>query len=206
MISMMTCAALTPEILHQAGLGSCFRPQDVASLGISFARLRQLADDGAVERLAHGLYRLADADVTENYSLAAVCARVPRAILCLLTALSYHEIGTQLPNKVWIAIPHKARTPRLSGLKLKIVRFSGIYLRYGVVPVRLEGVPARITNPARTVIDCFRFRRIVGNDVALEALKDAVFRRKVTPAEIWTTAEMCRAKTLVRPHLEMLSI
>jgi predicted transcriptional regulator of viral defense system len=116
-----------------------------------------------------------------------------------------HELGTQLPREVWIAIPHKARAPRLPELPVKVVRFSGAGLRYGVEKIQLEGVPARITNPARTVVDCFRFRRFVGRDVARQALRDAIRERKVSADDIWRAAEVCRARSLVGPVLEALS-
>ncbi len=162
-------------------------------------------DNGSVERVARGLYRLAGVEPTEHYTLAAVCARVPGAIVCLLSALSVHGLGTQLPWQVWIAIPHKARMPRLPELPAKVVRFSGASLHYGVEGVAFEGVPTRITSPARTVVDCFRFRRLVGKDVAIEALRDALRERKASVGEIWRAAEVCRAKSLVGPVLEALS-
>ena len=168
-------------------------------------RLRRLVNEGAVERVARGLYRFADAEPTEHYSLAAVCARVPGAIVCLLSALDVYSLGTQLPPDVWFAIPHKARTPRLPQVLVKVIRFSGASLRYGVVDTAFEGVPARITSPARTVVDCFRFRRLVGRDVALEALRDALRERKANADEIWRAAEVCRARSLVGPVLETLS-
>ena len=191
--------------LRGLGVKTFFRPSDAAELGVDSRRLRRLVDDGSVERVARGLYRLADAEPTEHYSLAAVCTRVPGAIICLLSALSVHGLGTQLPREVWIAIPHKARTPRLPELPVKVVRFSGASLRYGVGNAAFEGVPARITSPARTVVDCFRFRRLVGKDVALEALGDALRERKASADEIWRAAEVCRAKSLVGPVLEVLS-
>ncbi len=160
---------------------------------------------GRSRRVARGLYRLADIEPTEHYTLAAVCARVPGAIVCLLSALSVHGLGTQLPWQIWIAIPHKARSPRLSELPVKVVRFSGASLQYGVEETTFEGVPARITSPARTVVDCFRFRRLVGKDVALEALRDALRERKASADAIWRAAEVCRAKSLVGPVLEALS-
>ena len=161
-------------------------------------------DDGTVERVTRGLYRVADAELTAHHTRAAVCARVPNAVVCLLTALSVHELGTQLPREVWIAIPHKARTPRLPELPVRVVRFSGAALRYGVVDTTFEGVPVRITSPARTVVDCFRFRRLVGKDVAIEALRDALVDRKATVDQICRAADVCRAKSLVRPVLEAL--
>ena len=189
------------------GLGAktFFCPRDAAELGVDSRGLRRLVDNGSVERVARGLYRLADAEPTEHYSLAAVCTRVPGAIICLLSALSVHGLGTQLPREVWIAIPHKARTPRLPELPVKVVRFSGASLRYAVGSTAFEGVPARITSPARTVVDCFRFRRLVGKDVALEALGDALRERKASADEIWRAAEVCRARSLVGPVLEVLS-
>ena len=181
-----------------------FRAHEVAGLGIHSRALRRLVDDGSVERVARGLYRLTEAELTEHHTEAAVCARVPNAIVCLLTALSVDELGTQLPRKVWIAIPHKARTPRLRELPVRVVRFSRASLHYGVEDTVFEGVPARITSPARTVVDCFRFRRLVGKDVALEALRDALRDRRASGDEIWRAAEVCRAKSLVGPVLEAL--
>ena len=191
--------------LRNLGAKTFFRQRDAAEVGIHSRALRRLVGDGSVERVARGLYRVAAAEPTEHYTRAAVCARVPSAVVCLLTALSVHELGTQLPRDVWIAIPHKARTPRLHGLPVRVVRFSGAALRYGVVNVTFEGVPARITSPARTVVDCFRFRRLVGKDVALEALRDALHDRRATVGEILRAAEVCRAKSLVVPVLEALT-
>ena len=202
----MAAPRLTAARLNAAGIGSFFRPRDLELLDIPFSGLQGLVAAGAVEKVGRGLYRLAAADITEHYSHAAVSARVPGAILCLLTALSHHEIGTQLPHEVWIAIPHKARMPQVSDIPVRIVRFSGKYLDVGIESVFLDGVPARLTNPARTVVDCFRLRRLVGHDVALEAIKWAIRDRKTTPAEICTVAKACRADSLVGPYLELLQV
>ena len=185
--------------------GSFFRFADADRLGVRSRDLRRLVDDGSIERVARGLYRFSKAEPTVHYTLAAICARVPGAIVCLLSALTVYELGTQLPAKVWIALPHKARTPRIPELPIKVVRFSGASLRYGVQSTEFEGVRARITSPARTVVDCFRFRRLVGKDVAIEAIRDAVRDRRASPDEIWRAAEVCRAKSLVGPILEFLS-
>ena len=162
-------------------------------------------DDGSVERVARGLYHLAQALPTERYTVAAVCSRVRGAIVCLLTALSVHGLGTQLPREVWIALPHKARAPRIPEFPVKLVRFSGASLRCGVANTTFEGVPARITSPAGTLVDCFRFRRLVGMDVALEALREVLRERKASPDEIWRAAMVYRAKSLVGPVLDALS-
>ena len=191
--------------LRNLGARTFFRPCDAAAVGVDSRTLRRLVGTGSVERVARGLYRVAEAELTEHYTRAAVCARVPSAVVCLLTALSVHELGTQLPHQVWIAIPHKARTPRLPGLPVRVVRFSGAALRYGVVNTTFEGVPVRITSPARTVVDCFRFRRLVGKDVAIEALRDALRDRKASVDQIWRAADVCRAKSLVGPVLDALT-
>ena len=189
--------------LQRLGAKTFFRQRDAAQVGIHSRALRRLLDEGSVERLARGLYRRTDAEPTEHYTHAAVCARVPGAVLCLLTALLVHDIGTQLPAQVWIAIPHKARAP-VTGLPIRVIRFSGASLRHGIEGNEFEGVPVRITSPARTIVDCFRFRRLVGMDVALEAIRDALAFRRVTPDQILRAAEACRAESLVRPVLQAL--
>ncbi len=197
----MTQASTDTQRLQDAELPAFFRPQDAEAAGIPYDHLRRMEGAGLVEREGWGLYRRTDADFTERHDLAAVCARVPNGIVSLITALSVHEIGTQIPFGFWIAIPHGHRTPTMGGVRLNVTRFSGSSLRYGVVETEFEGVPARITTPARTVVDCFRFRRKVGLDVALEALDDALLWNKATPSEIWRAAEACRARSLLGPHL-----
>lgn len=180
---------LTLDILHEAGIGNFFRPSQLEPLGIPYHRLRQLEADETVERIGWGLYRLTEAEPTERYSIASVCARVPNAIVCLLSALQVHEIGTQLPRQVWIAIPHKAKAPALKGEGVRLVRFSAAALTYGVQETSFEDVPARITSPARTVVDCFRFQRLIGRESALEALREALREGKITTAELGRTLE-----------------
>lgn len=175
---------LNKDALREAGIGNFFRPSQLELMGITYHRLRQLERRHVVERVGRGLYRLAEAEPTERYSIASVCARVPNAIVCLLSALQVHEIGTQLPRQVWIAIPHKARPPRLRGTEVRLVRFSGAALSYGVDDAKFEEVPARITSPARTIVDCFRFERLIGREAALEALQDALQSNKVTTSDL----------------------
>ena len=189
-------AELNEEILHQAGIGSFFRPSQLELLGIPYHRLRQLEADETVERVGWGLYRLADAEPTERYSIASVCARVPNAIVCLLSALQVHGIGTQLPHQVWIAIPHKAKPPVLTNVGVRLLRFSGAAWTYGIQETKFEGVPARITSPVRTVVDCFRFERLVGREAALEALREALRDRKVTTAALARTLEVLPSRRL----------
>ncbi len=187
---------LNESRLRKAGLGAFFRPSQLERMGISYDHLRRLVAGGTVERVGRGLYRLAAADPTENYSLAAACARVPRSIVCLLSALKVHGIGTQVPREVWLAIPHKARAPRIPGAKIRLIRFTGSSWTYGVRDIAFEGVPARITGPARTVVDCFRFQRIIGREAAMQALRDVLRRKTVPIDEILRTLEVLPSRIL----------
>jgi len=182
--------------LRAAGITGFFRPVQLETAGLTRDQLPALVRSGSVERIGRGLYRITDAEPTENYSLAMACARVPNSIVCLLSALRVHGIGTQAPAEVWLAIPHKARAPRLRELRLRIVRFSGPAWKFGVQETEFEGVPARITSPARTVADCFRFERLVGPEAAMEALQDALRQRKVTVAELSRVAEVLPSRRL----------
>lgn len=193
------------ERLRAAELGAFFRPSQVAEAGLTRDQLRTLVRRGKVDHIGRGLYRLADAEPTEDYSLAMACARVPNSVVCLLSALRVHGIGTQAPVAIWLGIPHKARGPRLPELRLRIVRFSGPAWTFGVKAIAFEGVPARITNPARTVADCFRFERLVGAETAMEALKDALRQRKVTLAELSRVEEVLPSRRL-RAALDTRSI
>lgn len=184
------------ERLRKAGLGVFFRPGQAADLGLTRVQLRALVRRGEVEHVTRGLYRLAAAEPTEDYSLAMAVARVPNSIVCLLSALRVHGIGTQAPAAVWLAIPHKARSPRLPALRLECVRFSGAAWSFGVQDTTFEGVPARITSPARTVADCFRFERLVGPEIPLEALHDALRQRKVTIADLSRIDEVLPSRRL----------
>lgn len=160
---------------------------------------------GEVERVARGVYRLHDAPLSELETVAAVSKRIPGAIVCLLTALHVHGIGTQAPRAVWIAIDRKARKPVAPRLPLRIVRFSGAMLTYGIEKRQVLGVSVRLTSPARTVVDCFRYRNKLGLDVALEALRDALGLRIATVDEITRAAEVCRARTVLETYLEGLA-
>jgi len=198
-------ASLTKASLEAAGIGAFFRPRDLAPLGTSFRQLQLLVAEGVVERVGAGLYRLSEVEPTERETIAMVASAVPKAIVCLLSALSVHEIGTQLPHEVWIALDRKARKPRRVPAKLRIVRFSGVMLTYGVIGMPMQGVRVSITSPARTVVDCFRYRRKIGLDVAMEALRDALRQRKATVDEIWRAAEVCRIQTVMGPYMDALS-
>ena len=192
----MTTIRLDEDRLHSAGLGVFFRPSEVEKLGITYDQLVRLVRAGVVERVQRGLYRLVSAELTEHATVAAVCARVPNAVVCLITALNFYEIGTQLSPRVWIAIHHKARPPRLPQIRTRLVRFSGAAWTYGVREAVFNGVPARITSPARTIVDCFRFERLIGREAALEALHEGLRERKVTVDALMRTLEELPSRRL----------
>lgn len=196
---------LTQARMDAAGVGAFFRPRDVLPLGVSFRQLQRLVAEGTVEKLGSGVYRLSEVEPSEFETIAMVATAAPDAIVCLLSALRIHAIGTQSPHQVWLAIDRKARVPRRLPAKVRIVRFSGQMLTYGVVTQSMQGVKVRLTNPARTVVDCFRYRKKIGLDVAMEALRDAVRSRKAMVGEIDRAAEVCRIRTVIGPYLEALS-
>jgi predicted transcriptional regulator of viral defense system len=195
---------LTVKALRRAGLGAFFRPVDVAAIGITEPALRRLVREGQVEKVARGVYRVTEVDPGEHFSLAAVCARVPKGILCLRTALQFHRIGTRVSPDIWLAIPHGMRTPALDLAAVRIVRFKGRFLVVGVEPVAVDGVPAWITDPIRTVIDCFRLSRWIDRETAIEAMRALLLDRRASPAQILRMATSLDAAGSVRRTLEIL--
>lgn len=188
-----------------AGVGAYFRPRDVEPLGVSYHQLQALVSAGRVERVAYGVYRQSAYAPSELETVAMVASEIPGGVLCLLTALRIYGLGTQNPHEVWVAIDRQARRPTRLATKVRLVRFSGAMLTYGVLDREILGVHARITSPARTVVDCFRYRNKFGLDVALEALRDAVRSRAATVDEIVRAAEACRARTVIQPYLNALA-
>lgn len=192
--------------LERAGVGTFFRPRDIRPLGITYYQLQGMVQEGLIERVGVGLYRMVDAEVSELETIAMVASAIPQAIVCLLSALRVHEIGTQSPRRVWLAIDRKARKPSRAPAAVSFVRFSGQMLTYGVVSRQIQGVRVTITSPARTVVDCFRYRNKIGLDVAMEALREAVRSRRASVSEIDRAAEVCRASTVMAPYMEAFSV
>lgn len=185
--------------------GVLTRTRELERQGYSRPSIRTLAERGVLEPISRGLYRVAERAPDEHFTMLAVTARVPRAIVCLLSALRFHDIGTQSPHEVWIAIDRKARKPRLTGLPVKVVRFSGDALRAGVEDRMIGERKVRITSPARTVADCFKYRNKTGLDVALEALRETWRGKRATADELWRYAKLCRVANVMRPYLEALT-
>jgi predicted transcriptional regulator of viral defense system len=180
------------------------RPRDLNRLGIARTYLHRLKDDGVLHRVARATYRLANYPVTEHATLVEAAKRVPHGIACLLSALQFHGIGTQMSPHVWMAIDRKAWKPRASGIPIRFVRFSGPALTQGVETHRIEGVPVRLYSPAKTVADCFKYRFKIGLDVALEALEECRRSRKCSNDELWRFAKICRVQRVMRPYMEAI--
>ena len=193
------------RILDLARQQRVLRAADVRAQGWSPQLLQSLHQAGKLDRVARGLYSLPDSDVTEHQTLIEVCQRVPKAVLCLLTALQFHNIGTQMPREVWIALPEATQTPVLDTPILRIARLRGDAYSTGIEIVSEHGAPIRVYSVAKTVTDCFKFRNKIGLDVALEALISAWRRRKVTMAELNHFAKINRVERVMQPYLEVMT-
>ncbi len=180
------------------------RPHDLAVRHLPPEYLWRLERLGLAQRSERGLYVAVDADVTEHHQLAEVAVRVPQGTVCLLSALRFHDLTTQAPFEIWLALPPKARIPRTAGLPLRTVRFSGPALTEGVEQHEVEGVLVHIYTPAKTVADCFKYRNKIGLDAALEALRETWRARRATMDELWHYARVCRVANVMRPYLESL--
>ena len=192
-------------ILELARHRRVLRAADVRAQGWSPQLLIRLHQAGKLHRLGRGLYALPDAEVTEHQTLIEVCQRVPKAVLCLLSALQWHEIGTQLPHEVWVALPEGTQAPAPGYPALRITRLRGAAYSDGIQTVAEHGAPIRVYSAAKTVTDCFKFRNKIGLDVALEALKDAWRSRKVTMDELGHFAKINRVERVMQPYLEAVT-
>ena len=159
------------DLVQELGIA---RVRDITARGLHPEHLRRLVRKGHLERLSRGVYALSNREFTEHHSLAQVAVRAPHSVICLLSSLQFHELTTQMPREVWIAISPRGRAPVMPSPKLKAIRFSGRSFTEGWVEHQIEGVPVRIYDPAKTVADCFKFRNTVGLEVAIEALRDCL--------------------------------
>jgi len=192
------------NILDLAAERGLIRPRDLTERGLPTVALTRLVRQGRLQRVGRGLYALPDRPVSEHNALAEVARKHPQAIVCLLSALRFHDLTTQSPFEVWLAIPNKARAPKMDYPPLRIVRFSGAALTRGVEDHVIDGVPVRVTSVARTVADCFKFRNKIGLDVALEALQEAWRVKRVSMDVLWHCATLCRVTNVMRPYMESL--
>lgn len=191
-----------PKALTQKGL---FRFTEATNAGVHPEVVRRLTRQGKIIRLGRGLYSASSLEPTEHHTLAEVAKRVPKGIVCLLTALRFHAIGTQHPREVWLAVDRRAGVPRIDVTPIRVVRLSGPALIAGIDEYDVEGVTVRMTSPARTVVDCFKFRNKIGVDVAVEALRDYRRLRKGTVDDLWRQADQLRMARVIRPYWDAIA-
>ena len=191
------------QLLRLAEKQPVLRAKDVAHQGIHTSTLTRMTRSGALEKVGPGRYRLPTSPrTTEHHDLAVATAAVPRSVICLISALRFHDIGTQLPAEVWIAVPRGTRVPRVSAPPIRVVNVSTAIFDLGIEEHRVEGQAVRIYSLARTVADCFRFRNKVGLDVALEALTEAWRSKRLKLDELNRIAKKLRVQRVMQPYLE----
>ena len=187
------------EVVSKAGI---VRPRDLAAHGMRREYVQRLTRQGVLVRIGRGLYVLPDAPASSHRSFAEVSKAVPNAVVCLLSALRFHGLTTQLPSEVWIALDQKARRPARPPFPIRIAYFSGRTLREGIEDHVIDRVPVRIYSAAKTVADCFKFRYKIGTDVAVEALRDYLKNFRTGGDALWQYAKVCRVANVMKPYLE----
>ncbi|WP_353932722.1 type IV toxin-antitoxin system AbiEi family antitoxin domain-containing protein [Okeanomitos corallinicola TIOX110] len=194
----------TQKILNYSTKTAVIRAKDIEAKGIHREYLKRLENEGLLVRSARGVYTFTDAEITENHTLVETAKRVPKGIICLLSALNFYQLTTQTPFEVWLAIPQKSRPPKDHLLPLRIIYMSGKSLEAGIEEHIIEGVTVRIYSLPKTIADCFKFRNKIGLDVALEALRESWRGKRCSMDEIWYYAKICRVHNVMRPYLESL--
>lgn len=203
-VTLMTAPTQAERVLALVRQKGIVRGAELDRLGIHRMHLKRLADRGLLVQRSRGVYGAAEPRMSEHDSLIEVAARVPKATLCLLTALRLHGLTTQNPFEVWIMIDRKARKPSIDYPPVRVVRASGAALTGGVELMKIDGVEIKVTTVAKTVADCFKYRSVVGIDVAIEALRDAWRQKKTRMDDIIAAAKTDRVATVMRPYLESL--
>ena len=190
------------KVLKYAKKRGIIRVRDVISQGIHPEYLRRLCEKGLLVKMGRGIYIPADSEMSPNIGLAQVAKRIPHGVICLLSALQFHDIGTQSPFEVWIAVDRKSAKPQIDYPPVRVARFSGQALSGGVEEHLIEGVSVKVYNKAKTIADCFKYRNKIGIDIALEALKDCRQRKLCTNDQLWEYAKICRVSNVMKPYLE----
>ena len=192
------------RILSLARQKGLLRASDLDAIEAPRVVLTRMTSAGLLERVSRGLYRLPISAGSEYEGLATVAAKVPQAVFCMLTALQFHELTTQLPRQVWIAMPRGSHVPRLDYPPIKMVQMTGAVYTAGIEEHLRDGVTLRVYSAAKTVADCFKHRNKIGLEVALEALKDARAKRMASADDLWRYAKVCRVANVMRPYLEAI--
>ena len=195
----------TASVLRLARKAGVLHAREVRALGIHAEYLRRLCAKGLLDRVGRGRYVLPGAQISVHHGLALAAKAVPKGVVCLLSALQFHGIGTQAPRAVWMALDRRAARPHVDYPRLRVARFSGSALSQGVETHVIDGVPVKVYSVAKTVADCFKYRNKIGLDVALEALRECRRRRRCSMDELWRYANVCRVQNVMRPYLEVLA-
>lgn len=185
--------------------GGVMRTSETEEVGIHNRTLYHMLDEGYVTKLERGVYQLSDNDMLANPDLAIVAKKIPRAKVCLISALDFHEMTTEIPHEVHIALPRTSRNPKLKHPPIHVYRFSGQSLTGGIETHEMDGIQVKVYNPAKTIADCFKFRNKIGLDIAIEALKEGIEEGKASYNEIVRYAKICRVKTVIQPYLETIA-
>lgn len=192
------------KLLKFLGKHGVVRPKDVEAIGISGVYLNKLHREGVLERPSRGIYTIKGAKVDQNQTLIEACKRIPKGTVCLLSALQFHGLTTQLPFEVWLAIDVKAHRPQGDLPPLRICRFSKASLDFGVQKHKIGSSHVKVYSPAKTVADCFKYRGKIGLDVAIEALRAVWSKKKSSMDDLHKAAKACRVANIMRPYLESL--
>jgi predicted transcriptional regulator of viral defense system len=200
----MSKKTYTQRLLRLVSLKGMLRSRDLKETGIPGIYLTRLVEAGQLERVGRGLYRLSKTPISEHESLVFISKKVPQAVFCLLTALQFHELTTQLPHQVWIAVPQGSHAPKFDYPPIKLIQYSGEAYTQGIELYERNKVTLRIYGIAKTIADCFKHRNKIGLDVAIEALRDAWVHKKINIDELWHYAKICRVTNVIRPYLEVL--
>jgi predicted transcriptional regulator of viral defense system len=192
------------QLLELARKQSVIRASDLAERGIPRNYLGRLVRAGKLEKVGKGLYSSPEVPATEHRTLLEVCKKVPQAVICLASALRFHELTTENPFEVWIAIKPGGWTPRIGYPPIRAVRFSGASFTFGIEKHSVEGGEIRVYNPAKTVADCFKFRSKVGTELSIQALRECFREKKASMDELWAAAKVCRVANVMRPYMESL--
>lgn len=195
---------LSEEILELIKQKGVLRPRDLDAPAIPRTYLQRLYQRGTIIKIGRGLYTLPDIHITENHTFAEAAKRIPNGIICLLSALSFHGLTSQIPFEAWMAIDRKSRLPKVDYPSIRFVRFSAQALTEGVEKHVIDGVQVKVYNASKTVADCFKYRNKIGIDVAIEALKDCWSQRKCTMDEIWKFSRICRVDNVMKPYIQSL--
>ena len=202
---MRSAVTHTQRVLQLAHKNGWLRASELADAGVPRAVLTRMAASGQLERAARGLYRLPDSGSSEHEGLVTVASKVPQAVVCLLSALQFHGLTTQLPWQVWFAMPRGSHVPRLEYPPIRMVQFTGEAYTQGIETHERDGVKLHVYSVAKTVADCFKHRNKIGMDVALEALKDARAQGRASFDDLWRCAKVCRVSNVMRPYMEAVA-